>query len=126
MCVLLLLSVSVGMEGKGVDRHFYEAMSKLSSEQLNRRGNYYTHDGSQPDSAFMCYSIVTRRYHAGMSNDDIKKVISAWHGLWYIYFFYHYDFARAMECLRKFQSLARQARLSDLEMQAVADERRNV
>lgn len=77
MCVLLLLSVSVGMEGKGVDRHFYEAMSKLSSEQLNRRGNYYTHDGSQPDSAFMCYSIVTRRYHAGMSNDDIKKVISA-------------------------------------------------
>lgn len=115
MCVLLLLSVSVGMEGKGVDRHFYEAMSKLSSEQLNRRGNYYTHDGSQPDSAFMCYSIVTRRYHAGMSNDDIKKVISAWHGLWYIYFFYHYDFARAMECLRKFQSLARQARLSDME-----------
>lgn len=115
MCILSLAFVSLDMKAKGVDRRFYETMSKLPSDELNRRGSFYTHDGSKPDSAFMCYTIVTRRYHAGMSNAELRAVASAWHGLWYIYFFYHYDFARAMECLRKFQNLAEQARLADME-----------
>ena len=50
-----------------------------------------------------------------MSQQELEYTARAWHGLWYIYFFYHYDFARAMECLRKFQALARESKLADSE-----------
>lgn len=114
MCSTLLLLCS-NVEAKGVNRQFYEQMSKLPSAELNERANYYAHGGSSPDSAFLCYSLVTRRFHEGMSNKELEYTARAWHGLWYIYFFYHYDFARAMECLRKYQTFAKEARLPDCE-----------
>jgi hypothetical protein len=64
MCSLLLL-LGGNLEAKGVDRQFYEQMNRLSSSALNDRANYYAHEGSSPDSAFLCYSLVTRRFHGG-------------------------------------------------------------
>ncbi len=114
MCSFLLFVCSNG-EAKGVDKQFYEQMSKLPSAKLNERAAYYSREGSNPDSAFVCYSLVTRRLHNNMSQQELEYTARAWHGLWYIYFFYHYDFARAMECLRKFQALARESKLADSE-----------
>lgn len=107
----MLFSVDVN----AVDKRFYDEVSKLSSLELNKRASYYAHEGGSPDSAFVCNTLVTRRYHANMNNTELEAVARAWHGLWYIYFFYHYDFARAMECLRKFQTFAAQAKLLDSE-----------
>lgn len=114
MCSFLLL-FSSNMDAKGVSQQFYEQMSRLSSNELNERANHYAHEGSSPDSAFLCYSLVTRRFHSNMSKQELSDVARAWHGLWYIYFFYHYDFARAMECLRKYQTFAQEAQLPDSE-----------
>lgn len=114
-CVMLLVSMMTFMEAKGVDKRFYETVSKLPIAELNKRARYYSHEGSNPDNAFLCYSLATRRFHANMDTQELKEMARAWHGLWYIYFFYHYDFSHAMECLRKYQSFAAQARLADFE-----------
>ncbi len=114
-CMLLLVSMMMCMEAKGVDRRFYETVSKLPSAELNARARYYSRERSNPDSAFLCYSLVTKRYHGNMDKQGMKEMARAWHGLWYIYFFYHYDFSRAMDCLRKYQSFAAQSQLTDSE-----------
>lgn len=111
----ILLLVSVSVWAKDVNRQFYEQMSRLTSAELNDRALHYSHEVSSPDSAFVCYSIVTKRIHNNMKQKEKECVARAWHGLWYIYFFYHYDFARAMECLRKFQTFAREVQLPDSE-----------
>lgn len=114
MCILFLL-VSISVGAKDVNRQFYEKMSKLTSVELNERATYFSHKGASPDSAFVCYSLVIKRIHDNMNQQELECAARAWHGLWYIYFFYHYDFARAMECLRKFQTFSRQAKLPDSE-----------
>lgn len=85
MCSFLLFVCSNG-EAKGVDKQFYEQMSKLPSAKLNERAAYYSREGSNPDSAFVCYSLVTRRLHNNMSQQELEYTARAWHGLWYIYY----------------------------------------
>ena len=57
MCSFLLFVCSNG-EAKGVDKQFYEQMSKLPSAKLNERAAYYSREGSNPDSA-LCAILLS-------------------------------------------------------------------
>lgn len=55
-------------------------MMNTPIDTLVKKGRDYAEILNKPDSALMCFSIVTNRYDANMSREDKTNVIAAFNG----------------------------------------------
>ncbi|MGN0229918.1 MAG: helix-turn-helix domain-containing protein [Muribaculaceae bacterium] len=79
----------------------YGQLAKLSSDTLIEKANYFLDQTSKPDSALICFSIVTSRYQKHMSSKEIKQIAYALNRKWQIYFYSYYNYEKASEELSK-------------------------
>ena len=80
-------------------------MMNTPIDTLVKKGRDYAEILNKPDSALMCFSIVTNRYDANMSREDKTNVIAAFNGKWFVYQFLYFDYTKAYENLKQAQAL---------------------
>lgn len=79
----------------------YLRLQMLPSDTLIKLGDDYSRLHAKPDSAIIAYTLVTKRYRPDMPLADKRRVIDAYKGLWFNFFYHYYDYASANEALRK-------------------------
>lgn len=77
-------------------RHSMEFMREVPSDVLLKRGREYSHFRNMPDSAVICYTIVTQREEI-----DPINIIKAYQGLWYTYFFHYNNYVIANQAMQR-------------------------
>ena len=101
LSLLLLITLTTSL-AQGIDT---KELMTLTTDSLVAKGRQYAEIENKPDSALMCFSIVTGRYDAKMSRDDKINVIAAFNGKWFVYRFLYFDYSKAYENLKQAQAL---------------------
>ena len=83
---------------------FYNAVQSWSADTLMARGHRYLW-AAEPTKGLICFTTQTVRYSESMSRTDKKLCADAYVGKWFAYFFWYFDFARALENLREAQTI---------------------
>lgn len=68
-------------------------------------GNHYL-EQDKPDSAVMCYRIITGKYSHSMSETDVKQVVGAHINCGYVFSFYYNDFSQAYTDYQKAEDIS--------------------
>lgn len=95
---IIALTISLISNAAGKTK-FFNYCVELPSEKLMDMGYKYVHDTEKPDSALVCYTVVTGRYGKDAPDNDKQMCINAYIGEWYIYFFVFFNYSKAIECL---------------------------
>lgn len=77
----------------------YTRWINLPSETLLKMGRNFVNEQDKPDSALLCFTILTNRYDENADKEE--KIIIA-HGLSskaFVYIFYYFDYSKAYESL---------------------------
>ena len=80
---------------------YYHKWMNETSENLLNMGDEYINVKHCPDSALVCFSIVTNRYNKDLSNDEKILCCQAYLSNWFVYFFHYYDYQQAYYNLLK-------------------------
>ena len=67
---------------------FYKRWTGLSDETLIEMGREYILENIMPDSALVCFTIITNRYSPKMNKEEKLRCASAFNNAGYIYFYY--------------------------------------
>ncbi|MGM9732580.1 MAG: hypothetical protein ACI3YT_00440 [Prevotella sp.] len=105
MCMLWLTTAAVSartMASAADVRGYYSIMEKLPAKVLIEKGKELAEVKDMPDSALVCYSIIVNKYHKSSKNEELKLLMMAYHGQWYVYLFHYNDYAKAKETLIKY------------------------
>lgn len=78
VCVVLSLFCGVFVWGKETD----EALMRIPSSELLKRGNRFLYENNLPDSAMRCFTIVAERNRPGMSQREREECFAGWCGRW--------------------------------------------
>lgn len=108
MCMLWLTAAAASartMASAADVRRYYSIMEKLPTNLLLKKGKELS-DANQPDSAIVCYTIVTRREKSSMTGKELTPFLRAWGGLWYVYFGVYYNYAKSKECLQHMEAIS--------------------
>lgn len=79
----------------------YNGLEHLPSDTLLERGMRWAEFDSRPDSALVAFTIVAGRYRPDMDKESKLRIIGAYNGLWFTYFFHYFDYAKSNENLRR-------------------------
>ena len=115
--LLFLLSASfASADNKKLPVDDFHRWSKLTSEELLKKGHYYYDKANIPDSAMLCYSIVANRYYDANKNDktQMQQSASAMNQIGILYTHYYFDYQKAQSYLLMAQEIARFAVIVDL------------
>ena len=108
MCMLWLTAAAASartMASAADVRGYYSIMEKLPTNLLLKKGKELS-DANQPDSAIVCYTIVTRREKSSMTGKELTPFLRVWGGLWYVYFGVYYNYAKSKECLQHMEAIS--------------------
>lgn len=86
-------ALSPGLEAK------YEQWKNIPTRELVGMGRTFLYQRQCPDSALICFSIVTSRNAASLSKEEKQEIYKAFIGKWYAQFFHYYDYPKAFESL---------------------------
>lgn len=107
--LLFLLSASfASADNKKLPVDDFHRWSKLTSEELLKKGHYYYDKANIPDSAMLCYSIVANRYYDANKNDktQMQQSASAMNQIGILYTHYYFDYQKARSYLLMAQEIA--------------------
>lgn len=107
--LLFLLSASfASADNKKLPVDDFHRWSKLTSEELLKKGHYYYDKANIPDSAMLCYSIVANRYYEAKKNDkaQMQQSASAMNQIGILYTHYYFDYQKARSYLLMAQEIA--------------------
>ena len=107
--LLFLLSASfASADNKKLPVDDFHRWSKLTSEELLKKGHYYYDKANIPDSAMLCYSIVANRYYDANKNDktQMQQSASAMNQIGILYTHYYFDYQKAQSYLLMAQEIA--------------------
>ncbi|MCF0177244.1 MAG: AraC family transcriptional regulator [Bacteroidales bacterium] len=87
--------------------HCFETneLLKMPSDSLVKIGRNYAEIINKPDSALICFTIVTGRYNPNLSKEEKINAIAAFNGKWFVYRFLYFDYTKAYENLKQSQAL---------------------
>lgn len=85
----------------------YTRWEKIPSAQLLEKGSQYIEMYGKPDSALVCYTIVSNRYKKSLDMQEKELSLKAFLNMWYVYFFSYFDYSKSHECLRKAEEIAK-------------------
>ena len=85
---------------------YYSKWLHVPSEELIMMGTRYAELDGKPDSALVCFTIVTGRNKRSMTEKETRYLMQAFIGRWYVYFFCYFDYSQAYENLSRAQELA--------------------
>lgn len=77
----------------------YGKWINLPTAELVDQGRAFLYKQQCPDSALVCFSIVTSRYNESLSIEEKQQIYKAFTGKWYAQFFHYYDYPKAYESL---------------------------
>ena len=103
--IIILTICGKNVSAKTFDEHVQKYLD-MSSDELMKKANYYVSERNVPDSALLCYTIVSNRYSKEMSKKDKMLCVDANIGKWYVYFFTHFDYNKSYESLVKAKDIA--------------------
>lgn len=123
--------------GKGAQASYslseYERWAKLSTDSLMNRGRKYLISGDKPDSALICYTIVTSRYNSGKaSRHELYQYAKALNNMGFLFAEHYLDYEKAYSYLTQSLKLSQKNRFSDnlpyvyLNLAAVYENRKSV
>ena len=111
----------------------YERWAKLSTDSLMNRGREYLVSGDKPDSALICYTIVTSRYKSGKaSRQELYQYAKALNNMGFLFAGHYLDYEKAYSYLTQSLKLSQDNRFSDnlpyvyLNLAAVYENRKSV
>lgn len=107
--LLFLLSASfASADNKKLPVDDFHRWSKLTSEELLKKGHYYYDKVNIPDSAMLCYSIVANRYYDANKNDktQMQQSATAMNQIGILYTHYYFDYQKAQSYLLMAQEIA--------------------
>lgn len=84
----------------------YERWKGLPSKELLEMATRYAEYNNKPDSALLCYAIVTSRQASPQNKDACHCQTVAYIGQWFVYFFHYFDYSKAYENLQHASDLA--------------------
>ncbi|MGM9859128.1 MAG: helix-turn-helix domain-containing protein [Muribaculaceae bacterium] len=105
--IVFILAISLSAkatESNDDEMRFYAEVQSWSPDTLITRGNKYLWD-SQPAKGLICFTTQSLRYSSSMPRDEKLKCADAYVGKWFAYFFWYFDFARALENLSTAQQI---------------------
>lgn len=103
LCLFLFQSLTIQAEQQP---DYYSKWLHVPSEELIKMGTKYAELDGKPDSALVCFTIVTGRSKRNMTEKDKHLLMHAYIGRWYVYFFCYFDYSQAYENLSHAQELA--------------------
>lgn len=83
----------------------YKQWASLSIQELKTLGEKYNLSNS-PDSALVCFSIISERLNNSSNESDKKYLARAFNNLGYIYATYFSDYQRSMQFLQKAENIS--------------------
>lgn len=111
----------------------YERWAKLSTDSLMNRGRKYLLSGEKPDSALICYTIITSRYKSGeASRHELYQYAKALNNMGFLFAGHYLDYEKAYAYLTQSLKLSRDKGFSDnlpyvyLNLAAVYENRKSV
>lgn len=111
LAYLFIIFATAAAQSQGFDK-----LQRLSTRQLTIAGNDYINKHNDPQNALLYFSIATNRYNKNMPIDEKKRLIGAYFGKWYVYFFYFFDYQQAAETLRQAAELCDETRHSKAKL----------
>jgi len=111
-CVVLIVLSSVVMplwaDQGDLPSRSLNRWSSLSCQELYRMGVDYLDNKDKPDSALLCFTLLSNRfYNKRLSHDDRRQCIGAINTAGQIYMDYYYDFNKAYSLFIEAQRHAR-------------------
>ncbi len=111
----------------------HERWAKLPTDSLMKRGREYLLSGDKPDSALICYTIVTSRYKSGKaSRHDLYQYAKALNNMGFLFAGHYLDYEKAYAYLTQSLKLSREKEFNDnlpyvyLNLAAVYENRKSV
>lgn len=87
---------------------FYSKWNQLPTADLITRGNgFFFAKNAKPDSALVCFSIVVNRIGDNPNKKEQHDLCEAYMGMWLVYFFSYFDYAKSFDYLEKSRKVAR-------------------
>lgn len=87
---------------------YYRKWLNVPSRQLINTGSKYAELRNMPDSALVCFTIVTSRDKRSMDKEERHLTTLAYMGRWYVYFFNYFDYSQAYENLSHAYEIAQE------------------
>lgn len=103
---MALMAASLWASEKPYIEHYSKWMN-LPSRKLLDMGHKFAEVTGHPDSAMVCFTIVTSRYNANLSKEEQRLASVAYISKWYLYFFTYFDYAKAFENLSAAQDISK-------------------
>lgn len=111
VCLMIIIASSFTASGTGRQANWnkeqYRKYLSHESEWLLKEGERFLLDKWEPDSALMCYTIVTDRYSPDMNKSEMEVCLEGYYGRWQTFFFGYGNPALAMDDLLVATELAR-------------------
>ena len=111
----------------------YERWTKLPTDSLMSRGREYLLSGDKPDSALVCYAIVTSRYKSGKaSHHELYQYAKALNNMGFLFAGHYLDYEKAYAYLTQSLKLSQEKGFNDnlpyvyLNLAAVYENRNSV
>lgn len=104
---MLLLIVILIQARTANQPEYYSRWTNIPSKELIKMGSMYGELQKHPDSALICYTIVTSRYDTNLDKAEKRNCMMAFIGRWYHYFFNYFDYSKAYENLAMAQEIAK-------------------
>ena len=134
LIIILLLAATTS---KGAQASYslseYERWAKLSTDSLMNRGREYLLSGNKPDSALICYTIVTSRYKNGRApRHELYQYAKALNNMGFLFAGHYLDYEKAYTYLTQSLKLSHENRFNDnlpyvyLNLAAVYENRKSV
>lgn len=84
---------------------FSDKFSSFTTQELVQKGSDFLKLKGKPDSALLCLTVAANRYSSTLSRDEKVQIIGAYNGLWFVYFFHYFDYAKSNEYLSRSMAL---------------------
>lgn len=102
----LALAMAFAMAAPGACRAaskkaLYNGWMQLPADSLLKMGTYNARNGTSPDTALICYTIVANRYDKKLSLKEKMLCAQAHTKMWTVYFYHYYDYRKCFEHLSK-------------------------
>ncbi|MGI6223848.1 MAG: helix-turn-helix domain-containing protein [Prevotella sp.] len=104
--LLLWLSSTVLSGFAALQPAFYNHLQTLPTDKLIEKAIYYVGETDKADSALACYTIATSRYHSHMNTEELRLMVRAFSGKWYVYLFNFFNYTKAYECLTTLEEIS--------------------
>lgn len=105
--ILLLFTLLLSLVARAdVLPDSYARWKKLPTKDLVAMASRFAEFEGKPDSALLCYTIITSRREQMTSKEDRHCLTVAYIGKWFVYFFHFFDYSKAYENLQHAYELA--------------------